>query len=86
MTNPPLLARLYDIGMTVNLRLFDRIVLTFLAALWIWKAAEYGGREVGLLERNLGWGFYVNITVASIATIAFLLFVALRRIARLFVR
>jgi hypothetical protein len=70
----------------MNWRLWDRIALTFLAALWIWKAAEYAGREVRLLERNLGWGFYVDFTIPAAATVAFLLFVALRRIARLLVR
>ena len=82
MMNPPPLT-LYDTGVTVNLRLF---ALTFLAALWIWKAAEYAAREVGLLERNLGWGFYVNLTVAPIVTFAFLSILALRRIARWLVR
>jgi hypothetical protein len=36
-----------------------------------------------LLERNLGWGFYVDFAIPVIATFAFLLFVMLRRIARL---
>jgi hypothetical protein len=70
----------------MNWRLFDRISLAVIAASWIWKVAEYTGRVSGLLERNLGWGFYVDFGIPVTATIAFLLFVALRRIARLLVR
>ena len=72
--------------MRMNWRLFDRIALALVAGLWIWKFVEYGAREVGWLERNLGWGFYVDFGPPVTATIAFLLFVALRRIARLLVR
>ena len=77
---------MYHVGVRINQRQFDRIALTILAGLWIWKTAEYAGRAVGLLERNLGWGFYVNFTIPVTATIAYLLFVVLKRIVRLLVR
>ena len=84
--NTPPLATMYDISVRVSGRLFDRIALLFVAGLWLWKVVEYAGRLAGWLERNLGWGFYVDFTVPIVATVAFLLFVVLRRIARLPVR
>ena len=77
---------LYDNGVRMNRHLFDRIGLAFIALLWIWKAAEYAGRQTGLLDRNLGWGFYVDFTIPVVVTIAFLSMEAFRRIARLLAR
>lgn len=77
---------LYDIGVMVSCRLFDRISLAFVAGLWLWKVFEYGAREAGWLNRNLGWGFYVDFTIPIVATIVFVSIVALKRIARLLVR
>ena len=70
----------------MNWHRFDRFALAFVAASWIWKLFEYGAREAGWLERNLGWGFYVNFTVPVVATAVFVSIVALSRIAGLFVR
>ena len=63
-----------------------RLALAFIAALWVWKIAEYAARETGLLERSLGWGFSVNFTVPVIATIAFLLILAIRQLIRILLR
>ena len=70
----------------MNWHPLDRIGLAFIAALWTWKVAEYAGRQTGLLDRNLGWGFYVDFTIPVVVTAAFLLFVAFREITRLLVR
>src|SRR5262249_51979258 len=75
-----------DISVRMYWRLFDRIALAFVGVLWTWKAAEYAGRAVGLLERNLGWGFYINLTIPVMATILFLLFMSLRRLVWLLIR
>ena len=45
---------LYDISVSVSWRLFDCISLALVAGLWLWKVVEYGAREAGWLERNLG--------------------------------
>ena len=70
----------------MNWHPLDRIGLAFIALLWIWKVVEYGVREARWLDRNLGWGFYVDFTVPVVATAVFVSIVALRRIARLLVR
>ena len=77
---------MYDISVSVNWHRFDRIALAFVAGLWLWKVVEYGAREAGWLNRNLGWGFYVDFTIPIVVTIAFLSIMAIRRIARLLVR
>ena len=77
---------MYDNSVRINRRLINRIALAFVAGLWLWKVVEYGAREASWLDRNFGWGFYVNFTLPVVATIAFLFFVAFRRIARLLVR
>jgi hypothetical protein len=69
----------------MNWRVFDRIALAFVAGLWLWKLVEFAGRQASWLNRNLGWGFYVDFTIPVAATVVFVLFVALRRIARLLV-
>jgi hypothetical protein len=71
---------------SVNWRQFDRIALAVVAASWIWKVVEYAGRATRLLDRNLGWGFYVNFTIPVVATIVLLSLLALRKIARLLTR
>jgi len=76
----------YDISVRVCWLSFDRIALAFVAGLWLWKVVEYGAREAGWLERNLGWGFYMDFTVPVVATTVFVSIVAIRRIARLLVR
>jgi hypothetical protein len=65
---------------------FDRIGLASIALVWIWSLFEHGAREAGWIERNLGWGFYVDFTVPVVATAVFVSIAALRRIARLLVR
>ena len=76
----------YDISVRVSWLSFDGLALALVAGLWLWKLVEFGAREVGWLERNLGWGFYVDFTIPAAATITLLLSVAFRRIARLLVR
>ncbi len=76
----------YDRSVRTNEHLFYRTALALVAASWAWKFVEYSAREARWLDRNLGWGFYVDFTIPAAATIVFLLFVALRRIARLLVR
>ena len=76
----------YDISVRVRWRSFDGLALVFVVGLWLWKLVEFGSRGAGWLGRNLGWGFYVDIGIPVTATIALLLFLALRRIARLLVR
>jgi hypothetical protein len=70
----------------MNWRIIDRLTLVFVAACWIWKLAEYGAREAGWLNRNLGWGFYVDFTIPVVATAALLSIMALRNIVRRLVR
>ena len=77
---------LYDVSVGINWHRFDRIGLAFITVVWMWKVVEYAGRQTGLLDRNLGWGFYVDFTIPIVATIAFVSIVALKRIARLLVR
>src|SRR5260370_41687471 len=76
----------YDRSVRMNEHLFYRTTLALVAASWAWKFVEYSAREARWLDRNLGWGFYVDFTVPAAATVAFLLFVGLGRIARLLVR
>jgi hypothetical protein len=71
----------YDIGVRVNWRSFDGLALALVAGLWLWKLVEYGSREASWLNRNLGWGFYVDFTIPVVATVAFLSIVALRKLA-----
>ena len=77
---------MYDISVRISWRLFERIALAFVAVLWIWKVVEYTGRQTHLLDRNLGWGFYVDFTIPVVATVGFLSLVALRNIALRLVR
>ena len=67
----------------MNWHLFDRIVLAFVAGLWLWKLVEFGSRRAGWLGRNLGWGFYVDFTIPVVATVAFLSILAIRKLVRL---
>ena len=65
---------------------FDCFATAAVVALWTWKLGEYVAREAGLLERNLGWGFSVDLTLPLIAMITLLLFKVGRRLRRRLIR
>jgi hypothetical protein len=46
----------------------DGALVALAAGLWLWKAAELSGRQFGLLRRNLGWGYVVDITTPLVVT------------------
>jgi len=66
----------------MNWHRFDRIALAFVAALWIWKLVEYSATEARWLDRNLGWGFYVDFTMPVVATAACLSVLVVRKLVR----
>jgi hypothetical protein len=59
----------------------DRSLLTLLGALWGWKILEILGRHAYLPWRNLGWGYFVDLSVPIGFTSALGLFFLLRRIS-----
>jgi hypothetical protein len=58
-----------------------RALIICAAAAWLWKLAEIAGREAHLLRRNLGWGYYVDLTIPIVLTGGAALFFIIRRIA-----
>src|SRR5260221_2368567 len=65
----------------MNWQRFDRIGLAFIAVVWIWKLFEYAGRQTGLLDRNLGWGFSVDFTIPVVSAASLFPLLALTRFA-----
>lgn len=65
-------------------RHIDKGLVTIMAGLWVWKIVEFAGRETGLLGRNLGWGYVVNLTIPAAATVALGVFFGARWVARRF--
>lgn len=63
-------------------RHIDKVLVAIVGALWVWKIVETTGRQTGLLHRNLGWGYVVNLTIPAAATVALGVFFGARRIAR----
>jgi hypothetical protein len=59
-----------------------KVLVAIVASLWVWKAMEIAGRETGLLRRNLGWGYVVNLTIPIAATAALGVFFAARWVTR----
>ena len=51
-------------------RRVDQLLIAIVGGLWVWKVLEVAGKETGLLRRNLGWGYVVNLTIPAAATIA----------------
>lgn len=62
-------------------RHIDKALVTIVAGLWAWKILEIAGRETGLLHRNLGWGYVVNLTIPAAATVALGVYFGVRWIA-----
>lgn len=60
----------------------DPVLLILLAALWVWKIEEFVGRSTGLLRRNLGWGFVVDLTIPIVFTIVLAVFFLVRHATR----
>jgi hypothetical protein len=67
----------------VSTRRADPVLLILLAGLWLWKIAEFAGRSTGLLRRNLGWGFVVDVAIPVVFTLALAVFFLVRRLASL---
>jgi hypothetical protein len=67
-------------------RRLDKVLIAVVGGLWAWKILETAGRQSGLLQRNLGWGFVVDLTIPLAATAAVAAFFiarwAARRVAR----
>ncbi|HXH48531.1 MAG TPA: hypothetical protein VNM47_04085 [Terriglobia bacterium] len=62
-------------------RLIDRAIIICVGASWLWKIGEYIGRAMGVLRRNLGWGFVVDMTIPAALTVAAGLYFIIRRVA-----
>lgn len=62
-------------------RRIDPGLLSLVGALWLWKATETAGRASGVLRRNLGWGYFVDLTFPIVVTGAVGLFFLFRRVA-----
>ena len=63
-------------------RRIDKLLVAIVGGLWVWKILEISEREAGLLRRNLGWGYVVNLTIPAAATVALSVFFGTRWIAR----
>ena len=66
----------------LSTRRADPVLLVLLAGLWVWKIAEFAGRSTGLLRRNLGWGFVVDLTIPIVFTIVLAVFFLVRHVTR----
>ena len=51
-----------------------KVIVAIVAGLWAWKTLEIAGRQTGVLLRNLGWGYVVDLTIPAAATIALAVF------------
>ncbi|MEJ2009378.1 MAG: hypothetical protein P8Z30_14690 [Acidobacteriota bacterium] len=58
----------------------DRALEIAVCAAWLWKLGELIGRQSGLLRRNLGWGYVVDLTVPAALTAIAVLFFVIRRL------
>ena len=65
----------------VSTRRADPVLLTLLGGMWIWKIAEIAGRSAGVLRRNLGWGYVVDLTVPVVVTCMLAVFFLVRCLA-----
>lgn len=67
-------------------RHIDKVLVAIVGGLWVWKIVEVTGRETGLLGRNLGWGYVVNLTIPAAPTVALGVFFGARWVAHRFSR
>ena len=63
-------------------RQIEKLLVAIVAGLWVWKVLGIAGRQIGLLPRNLGWGYVVNLTIPVAATVVLGVFFAARRVTR----
>ena len=63
-------------------RRIGKVLVAIVACLWVWKILETVGRQTGVLRRNLGRGYVVNLTIPAAATVALAVFFIARWVAR----
>ena len=63
-------------------RRIGKALVAIVAGLWVWKILEIAGRQTGVLRRNLGRGYVVNLTIPAVATIALAVFFIARWVVR----